>query len=279
MNATDDWFEVIQLAEGSYKLDEAKDYSSFLIEGADRAVVIDAGTGVGDLHGLATDMVDRPITLALTHTHWDHIGSASQFDDVLVSSEELPADGRVAIDSMTDEFDHRPTQFTNRWVDDGSELPDGLDPDEHTVDPFDASAIPADEGIDLGDRILEVILFPGHSPGHLGLLDPATDVLYGADIVHMDKNLYVMFDDCDLEAYVDSMERLRDLRDKGAFEVLATSHNDHISGEDLSLIDDLLDGLREIVAGKREYERVETDWGEARSYEIGPSTVMTKTDI
>lgn len=279
MNATDDWYEVTRVADDSYKLDEADGYGSFLIEGDDRALVVDAGVGVGDLRGLVTDMVEKPLTLVLTHSHWDHIGAAAQFDDILLADEELPADGRVAIDSMTHEFDHRPTQFANRWVEDGNELPGGLDPDDHAIDPFHASPVPVDEGIDLGDRTLDVVPFPGHSPGHLGLLDPATDVLYGGDVIHVDKNLYVMFDDCDLEAYVDSMERLRDLRDEDAFEVLATSHNPPMSGGDLSLIDDLLAGLREIAAGTRAYEVVETDWGEARSYQVGPSTVMTKTDI
>lgn len=33
----------------------------------------------------------------------------------------------------------------------------------------------------------------------------------------------------------------------------------------------------EIAAGERDYEIVETDWGTARSYRVGPSTVLTKT--
>jgi glyoxylase-like metal-dependent hydrolase (beta-lactamase superfamily II) len=124
-----------------------------------------------------------------------------------------------------------------------------------------------------------VIELPGHSPGHVGLLDSATDTLYGGDVIHFDHNLYVMFEDCDLEAYADSIARLKDLRDDGAFEVLATSHNEPLSGDDLEIVDDLLEGLREIAAGGREYEIVETDWGEARSYEIGDSDVLTKTTI
>ena len=279
MNTTDEWYEVTRLTENSYRITEADDYGMFLVEGADRAVLVDAGAGVGDLHALVTDLVDTPVTLVLTHTHWDHIGEAGQFDDVLVSPLELPPAGRVRIDSLSEEFVHRPTQFTNRWVDAGNELPGGLDPDEHAIEPTNASPLPADGRIDLGDRSLEVIEFPGHSPGHVGLLDPATDTLYGGDVIHFERNLYIMFEDCDLEAYVDSMARLKDLRDEGAFEVLATSHNEPLSVDDLGIVDDLLEGLREIAAGEREYEVVETDWGEARSYEIGDSEVLTKTTI
>jgi glyoxylase-like metal-dependent hydrolase (beta-lactamase superfamily II) len=279
MNATDDWYDVSRLTDRSYRITEGGKYGSFLVEGEDRSVLIDAGAGIGDLRGLVSELVDGPVTLVLTHTHWDHIGAAAQFDDVLVSPVELPADGCVAIDSLSEEFTHRPTEFANRWVEDGNELPDGVDPDEHSVEPFEASAIPMDAGVDLGDRTLDVYPLPGHSPGHVGLCDPGTEVLYGGDVVHYGLGLYVMFEDCDLEDYVGSFERLRDLRDDGAFDVLATSHNEPLSGEELSVIDDLLEGLREILAGEREYETVETDWGEARSYRIGPSEVLTRTDI
>lgn len=276
MNATNDWYDVTQVADRSYSIDEADGYGMSLLEGSERSVLIDAGIGVGDLRGLATDLVDTPVTVVLTHTHWDHIGAAAQFDDVLVGPAELPSDGRVAIDSLSDEFIRRPTRFTTRWSDAGNEFPSDFDPDEYAVEPFDASAVPVADGIDLGDRTLEVYPLPGHSPGHLGLLDPETNVLYGGDIVHFDQGLYAMFEDCDLEAYVESFARLRDLRDEGSFDVLATSHNEPISGDDLSLIDELHRGLREIVDGEREYEVVETDWGEARSYRIGSSDVLTK---
>ncbi|TKR26240.1 MBL fold metallo-hydrolase [Natronomonas salsuginis] len=279
MNATDEWYEVSRLTENGYRITEANDYGMFLVEGDERAVLVDAGAGVGELHSVVTDLVDTPITLVLTHTHWDHIGAASQFDDVLVSPLELPPDGRIRVDSLSGEFVERPTQFTNRWVDAGKELPNDFDPSEHAIEPTDADPLPADGRIDLGDRSLEVIELPGHSPGHVGLLDSATDTLYGGDVIHFDHNLYVMFEDCDLEAYADSIARLKDLRDDGAFEVLATSHNEPLSGDDLDIVDDLLEGLHEIAADGREYEIVETDWGEARSYEIGDSDVLTKTTI
>ncbi|WP_254525631.1 MBL fold metallo-hydrolase [Natrinema caseinilyticum] len=278
MNATNEWYDVSRLTNRSYRIVEGDGYGMFLIEGTERSVVLDAGVGVGELRSLADELVDTPVELVLTHTHWDHIGAAAQFDDVFVGPDELPADGRVAIDSLTDEFTRRPTRFVTRWFDAGNEFPDGVDPDEYAVDPFDASPAPVAEGIDLGDRSLEIHHLPGHSPGHLGVLDPETNVLYGGDVVHFDRGLYVMFDDCDLEDYRDSLARLRDLRDDGAFDVLATSHNEPISGEGLSLLDDLHRGLGEILEDERKYELVETDWGEARSYRIGPAEVLTKDD-
>jgi glyoxylase-like metal-dependent hydrolase (beta-lactamase superfamily II) len=276
MNATDDWYDVTRLTDRSYHIDEGDGYGLFLVEGRDRSVLIDAGIGVGDLRGLAADLVDTPLTLLLTHTHWDHIGRAAQFAEVLVSPAELPSDGRVAIDSLSNEFTQRPARFSREWLEAGKAFPDDFDPATYGIDPAAAEPVPVDAGLDLGDRTLEVVPLPGHSPGHLGVLDPATDVLYGGDVIHFDHGLYAMFEDCDLGDYVASMARVRDLRDAGRFDVLATSHNEPVSGDDLSLLDDLHEGLREIDAGTRDYELVDSEWGTVRSYDVAGSAVQTR---
>lgn len=274
MNATDEWYDVTRLTDRSYRITEADRYGVFLIEGEERSVLVDAGIGVGDLYGLASDLVETPITLVLTHTHWDHIGAASQFDDVRVSPIELPPDGRITIDSISDEFLDRPSQFTERWLDAGNEFPEGFDPDAYAIDPADATALSPEGSIDLGDRSLEVIALPGHSPGHVGLLDPATDALYGGDVIHFDRGLYLHFEGSDVDDCIASLDRVRTLSESGVVEALVTSHNEPLSGDDLAVVDDLVDGLEAIVAGEREYELVETDWGIARSYRIGDSPVL-----
>lgn len=278
MNATDDWYDVSQLTDGSYRVVEGDEYGLFLVEGDERSVAIDAGIGVGDLHTLATDLVEPPITLVLTHTHWDHIGAGAQFDEVLVGPAELPADGRIAVDSLTQEFTQRPTQFKTRWQANGNEFPDSVSPEEYTIEPFEASAVSFEGGVDLGDRTLTVHPLPGHSPGHLGVLDPKTRTLYGGDILHFGLGLYVMFEDSDLGEYVESLDRVRTLLGEDAYDVLATSHNDPLSGEELSVLEKLHEGLREIEAGEREYELVDSDWGTVRTYQVGASEVQTQHD-
>jgi glyoxylase-like metal-dependent hydrolase (beta-lactamase superfamily II) len=276
MNATDDWYDVTRVTDRSYSIDEGDGYGLFLVEGRDRSVVIDAGIGIGDLQGLVSTLVDTPVTLVLTHTHWDHIGAAAQFDDVLVAPAERPADGRVAIDSLSDEFTQRPAQFSEEWLGEGKEFPDAFDPGEYGVEPTETDPVPMESGLDLGDRTLEFVPLPGHSPGHIGVLDPTAGVLYGGDVVHFDRGIYAMFEDCDVADYVESMARVRDLRDEGRFEVLATSHNDPLSGDDLSLVDTLHDGLREIAADEREFTVVDSEWGPVRSYDINGSEVQTR---
>ncbi len=277
-NATDEWYDVRRLTDRSYRITEAERYGMFLLEGEERSVLLDAGIGIGDLSGLVSELVETPITLVLTHTHWDHIGAAGQFEDVRVGSIELPPDGQIAIDSLTDEFSERPSQFTERWLDADNEFPDEFDPDEYAIEPADATALSPDESIDMGDRELDIVPLPGHAPGHLGLVDPATDTLYGGDVIHFDHGLYLHFEDCDIDDCIESLARVRTLHDSGAFETLATSHNEPLSGEELAVLDELIEGVREIAADEREYEVVETDWGTARSYRIGDAAVLAPDD-
>ena len=66
------------------------------------------------------------------------------------------------------------------------------------------------DAIDLGDRRFEVLHLPGHSPGSIGLWDAATGVLFSGDAVY-DGPLLDELDGSDIEAYVTTMHRLRDL--------------------------------------------------------------------
>lgn len=278
MNATNDWYDVNSVNSHSYRIMEAEAYGMYLIEGADEALVVDAGAGVGDLHGLVSELVDTPASLLLTHTHWDHIGAAAQFDTVYVDERELAPNGGVTIDGLSDEFVFRPAQFTEEWLADGNQFPDPFDPADFTIDPVPpdrVETIESGDTINLGDRTLAIHEVPGHSPGQLAVLDTDAEDLYGGDVVHMDTGLYIHFEHCDIEAYVDTFERLLDLRDAGVFNHLLTSHNPPFDGNDLDILDRLHAGLQAILNDKLDYEIVETQWGDAREYDIDGSPVLT----
>ena len=64
--------------------------------------------------------------------------------------------------------------------------------------------------VDLGDRVLEVIHTPGHSPGGIALFERATGILFSGDIVYDGP----LIEDCpgaDPDAYARSLHRLLEL--------------------------------------------------------------------
>ena len=53
--------------------------SLYLVEGNDKAVLIDAGTKIKDLDKIVASITKKPIMLVATHVHPDHTGSAIDY--------------------------------------------------------------------------------------------------------------------------------------------------------------------------------------------------------
>ena len=52
----------------------------YLIEGAEKALLIDALSGIGSLKAFVRELTDLPVELLNTHSDMDHIGSNAQFE-------------------------------------------------------------------------------------------------------------------------------------------------------------------------------------------------------
>ena len=54
----------------------------YLIEGEEKAVLVDTCLGVGHLRRFVETLTEKPITVILTHGHVDHALGAPEFDEV-----------------------------------------------------------------------------------------------------------------------------------------------------------------------------------------------------
>lgn len=61
----------------------------YLVEGNLKAVLIDAGLGIGNLYNFAKTLTALPIEVLLTHGHLDHVGGAVYFDKVYMSHKDI----------------------------------------------------------------------------------------------------------------------------------------------------------------------------------------------
>ena len=57
----------------------------YLVEGTDRAALLDTGSGFGSLKRCVDGLTDKPVTVLLTHGHTDHALGAAEFDEVYIS--------------------------------------------------------------------------------------------------------------------------------------------------------------------------------------------------
>lgn len=120
--------------------------SLYLVEGNDRAVLIDAGTRVPGLDKIVAGITSKPVTMILTHGHGDHVGGVGPFPEVWIG----PADEQMLRNSQ------------RRYQGQIKHLSDG-------------------ETIDLGGRKLEVMFTPGHTSGSVTFFDKANHYGFSGD--------------------------------------------------------------------------------------------------
>ena len=110
--------------------------SVYLLEGEDRALLIDAGAWMPHLAETVAKLTDKPVMVALTHGHGDHVGGVIGFPEVWISPADTSMIGQGA----------RHYGIKMNLLSDG-------------------------EIIDLGGRQIEVLATPGHTSGSITFFD------------------------------------------------------------------------------------------------------------
>lgn len=119
----------------------------YIVEGNDRALVIDAGTEIKHYDKIIAQITSKPVTLVATHVHPDHTGSAvNYFDEIYINAADM-----VNVKAMMGNY-----KGEIKYLVDG-------------------------EVIDLGGREIEVIFTPGHTPGSTTFMDKAAGYGFSGD--------------------------------------------------------------------------------------------------
>ena len=126
----------------------------YLIEGKDKAVLLDAGTHIPDLDKIVAGITEKPVSLLLTHGHGDHTGAAGCFDELWINNADA---------SMLRKYKGKIHHIENG------------------------------QKFDLGGRVLEAYYTPGHTAGSVTFLEVGTDKGYSGDAFG-NTNLLIMTD-------------------------------------------------------------------------------------
>lgn len=202
-----DWFEVYRVRPDTFAIYEPKQYEhviSYLLVGAERALLFDSGLGIGHMSTLVRELSSKPVTVLNSHTHFDHVGGNAEFEDVW--NTDMPFSRDSARGGLDDYG--RATLEPDRLC---GELPADVAPGAYTLRPWRVTHRVRDgERIDLGSRVLEVIFTPGHSPDSLVLLDRAHGLLFTGDTYYSGP-IYLFARGTDFEAYARSVAQLAGL--------------------------------------------------------------------
>lgn len=131
--------------------DSSNSVDIYLVEGTEKALVIDAGVSGSDLAGYIKTLTDKPLELVLTHGHPDHVASAYQFNKVYMSSRDFDI-----------------AKYTIHY---------------NTFESSGYKDLKGGEIFNLGGCKLEVLALPGHTPGSMVLLDRERQILFTGDAI------------------------------------------------------------------------------------------------
>jgi glyoxylase-like metal-dependent hydrolase (beta-lactamase superfamily II) len=192
------------------------------VEGRDLDLVVDTSLGLAPLRHLVERALAKGMLAVATHSHGDHIGGLEEFQERAVHRREaawlaqpvmLSLESRRYGESVLGPYRRAGYDIPDHFID---AVPPGGPAEGIEMAIIERQPVVAtrllDDGdvIDMGDRAFEVLHLPGHSPGSIGLWEKVTGVLFSGDAAY-DGPLLDELDGSDIEAYVGTMRRLRDL--------------------------------------------------------------------
>ncbi|HNX83493.1 MAG TPA: MBL fold metallo-hydrolase [Bacteroidales bacterium] len=191
--------------------------SLYLVEGTEKAVLIDAGTRIKDLDKIVATITKKPIMLVATHVHNDHTGSAvDRFPEIYIN----PGDK-----------DYIP-QVMPRYKGNIKFLTDG-------------------EEIDLGGRKLEVVFTPGHTPGSTTFIDKNAAYGFSGDSFGSGNLLLSM----DFSTLIATCERMSTIMENYGIKFLFPGHYYGNNAETKQRVDDMITLSKDVISGKVKGEK------------------------
>jgi len=265
-----DWFEVKEVTSSVWAIREPKHVKgviSYLVAGSDRAVLIDTGMGIANIRVVVEGLTQFPLLVMNTHAHYDHVGNNYRFEHIAIHRAESKLIEKGIEPGYLAEL-VEPGTFTDS-------PPEGFIAQNYQIHPSQPTKILKDgEKISLGNRTLEIIHTPGHSPGSICLWEREKGWLFSGDTV-FDGGTHIQLPDSDFCAYQESMDRLVGI--VPSLSAIFPAHGE--SPLEPETILKIANAFRVIVQGGIEYWYELSKWGRIRVYEVEGITVYLKDDF
>jgi len=186
--------------------------SVYLVEGNNKAVLIDAGTNIKDLDKIVASITKKPLTLVATHVHPDHTGaSIVVFPEIFINQADT-----VNI-----------PQFMPDYKGKVKYLKDG-------------------QIFDLGGRSLEVVFTPAHTPGSTTFIDKTAGYGFSGDSFGSGNLLLTG----DFSTLLATCRKMSAIMEKSGIKSLYPGHYFGANVETKQRVDDEASISRDVLSGK-----------------------------
>jgi len=233
-----EWFTIEEIDHETIAISEYGHWEqthAYLFIGKETAALIDTGTGIGNIKKEVEQLTDLPITVITTHCHWDHIGNHGHFDLIAIHADDqdwLEAGLPISSEFVKSELMKEPFSV---------DPPPDFSLDRYQVFTGKATNIFNDgDQIDLGNRKLEILHTPGHSPGHICVYEEDKGYLATGDILY-EGTVYAHYPSTDPVALANSVHRLANL--PGVKKILPGHNRINIPVEYLGKFDSLCNDI------------------------------------
>ncbi len=244
-----DCFNVKKIVPKTWVIHDKTGVACYLIEGEEKALLIDTCWGLGNLAELVQSITSLPVKVVITHGHPDHVCGAFQFNDLYISKED---------ESLLNDFYNKQTRrqlLENRFKDQCT--PDFSKEKWINGKLGNISTINEGDVFELGKRDIKVISVPGHTPGSVCLIDNENELLFAGDSIQNAPILVHLGTSLPLSTYFDSLVHVCSFEE--AYDKILPGHGE--TPLDKAVLYELIDGVSEILEGKLSGKPEQTFFG------------------
>ena len=165
-------YSIRQLEPGIFRIGNSMVFMD-LIVGSHHALLFDTGYGFGSLKELVETITDLPLYVVNSHGHVDHACGNAQFGGAYIHPDDM---------ELCREHNTPPYRLMELET---AEVPMDFDMEQYlSLGPGQLMPVGEGDRFDLGGITLEVLHFPGHTKGSIGLYCWEKGLLYVGDAMN-----------------------------------------------------------------------------------------------
>lgn len=207
------FFTSIKISEGITRIFGPTGEIMYLVEGNNKAALIDTGTGIGNLSEYVKRFTDKPVIVILTHGHVDHASGAPNFDEVYMNHADDDVYKEHSDLALRKDFAKAQYKDFDKIID--SDYVEAKCPSAY-------KELKDGTVFDLGGITLEVYDAAGHTPGQMAILFKEQRILMTGDAANQATFLFDK-NSLGLASYEKSMKALLS-KTEGKFDKILLSH-------------------------------------------------------